>query len=94
MRCLLYCGDSVIVRCYHVALMSHLGTEFTFPGIYYDPKCSNKRLNHAVLVVGYGFEGEESDNEKYWIVKNRYKKPKIFVFGIEKEILFAISVWI
>ena len=69
--------------------MSHLGTEFTFPGIYYDPKCSNKRLNHGVLVVGYGFEGEESDNKKYWIVKNRYKKPKIFVFGIEKEILLA-----
>ncbi|GAB5579749.1 procathepsin L-like [Prionailurus iriomotensis] len=47
--------------------------------IYYDPKCSNKHLNHAVLVVGYGFEGEESDNKKYWIVKNSFVK----VLGID-----------
>ncbi|XP_043423381.1 procathepsin L-like isoform X1 [Prionailurus viverrinus] len=46
--------------------------QFYKKGIYYDPKCSNKHLNHAVLVVGYGFEGEESDNKKYWIVKNSW----------------------
>uniref|UniRef100_A0A667HSS9 Procathepsin L n=1 Tax=Lynx canadensis TaxID=61383 RepID=A0A667HSS9_LYNCA len=46
--------------------------QFYKKGIYYDPKCSNKRLNHGVLVVGYGFEGEESDNKKYWIVKNSW----------------------
>uniref|UniRef100_A0A673TKA2 Procathepsin L n=1 Tax=Suricata suricatta TaxID=37032 RepID=A0A673TKA2_SURSU len=45
----------------------------TFPGIYYDPKCTTKHPNHAVLVVGYGFKGEELDNKNYWIVKNRYK---------------------
>uniref|UniRef100_A0A667IHM3 Procathepsin L n=1 Tax=Lynx canadensis TaxID=61383 RepID=A0A667IHM3_LYNCA len=46
--------------------------QFYKKGIYYDPKCSNKHLNHGVLVVGYGFEGEESDNKKYWIVKNSW----------------------
>ncbi|VFV22694.1 cathepsin l1-like, partial [Lynx pardinus] len=44
--------------------------QFYKKGIYYDPKCSNKHLNHGVLVVGYGFEGEESDNKKYWTVNN------------------------
>lgn len=24
-----------------------------------------------MLVVGYGFEGEDVDGKKYWIVKNR-----------------------
>uniref|UniRef100_A0A8C0LGP7 Procathepsin L n=2 Tax=Canis lupus dingo TaxID=286419 RepID=A0A8C0LGP7_CANLU len=46
--------------------------QFYKKGIYYDPKCSNKLLNHGVLVVGYGFEGAESDNKKYWIVKNSW----------------------
>ncbi|XP_039078331.1 procathepsin L-like isoform X2 [Hyaena hyaena] len=41
-------------------------------GIYYDPKCSSEDLNHGVLVVGYGFEGEESDDKKYWFVKNSW----------------------
>ncbi|XP_036760247.1 procathepsin L-like isoform X1 [Manis pentadactyla] len=41
-------------------------------GIYYDPNCSSQKLGHAVVVVGYGFEGEESDNNKYWIIKNSW----------------------
>lgn len=40
-------------------------------GIYYDPDCSSEDLDHGVLVVGYGFEGEDVDGKKYWIVKNR-----------------------
>ncbi|XP_006867693.1 PREDICTED: cathepsin L1-like [Chrysochloris asiatica] len=40
-------------------------------GIYSDPKCRHN-LNHAVLVVGYGFEGPESDNNKYWLIKNSW----------------------
>ncbi|EPQ15872.1 Cathepsin L1 [Myotis brandtii] len=41
-------------------------------GIYYERRCSSvDLLDHGVLVVGYGFEGEDSSN-KYWIVKNSW----------------------
>ena len=42
-------------------------------GIYYEKKCSSERLDHGVLVVGYG-EDKESDKEhtEYWIVKNSW----------------------
>ncbi|XP_064434986.1 procathepsin L isoform X1 [Mirounga angustirostris] len=39
-------------------------------GIYYDPNCSSEDLDHGTLVVGYGSQGEEPENQKYWIVKN------------------------
>lgn len=42
-----------------------------FPGIYFEKECSSDELDHGVLVVGYGFEGEDVDGKKYWIVKNR-----------------------
>lgn len=59
---------------------------FTLIGIYYEPNCSSKDLDHGVLVVGYGSEGGESKNNKFWIVKNRYKTPNV-IFEIEKGIL-------
>ncbi|KAI5179984.1 Procathepsin L [Manis pentadactyla] len=34
---------------------------FTLPGIY-DPQCSSKDLDHGILLVGYGFEGTDSNN--------------------------------
>jgi hypothetical protein len=38
-------------------------------------------------VVGYGFEGEELYNTKYWLIKNRYKMPKVFTtFEISKGV--------
>ncbi|XP_005078487.1 cathepsin R-like [Mesocricetus auratus] len=43
-------------------------------GIFHDPKCSNDTVNHVVLVVGYGFEGNETDGNNYWLVKNSYGK--------------------
>nr|AAO27846.1 cathepsin M [Rattus norvegicus] len=39
-------------------------------GIYHEPNCSSSVVTHAMLLVGYGFVGEESDGRKYWILKN------------------------
>ncbi|KAJ8383437.1 hypothetical protein AAFF_G00221370 [Aldrovandia affinis] len=38
-------------------------------GVYYDPDCDKKDINHAVLVVGYGATPK---GKKYWIVKNSW----------------------
>nr|XP_048303512.1 cathepsin Q-like isoform X1 [Myodes glareolus] len=42
-------------------------------GIYYEPNC-NRTANHGVLVVGYGFEGNETDGNNYWLIKNSWGK--------------------
>ena len=41
---------------------------FVILGIYDDPACSSKKLDHAVLVVGYGSQ----NGTNFWIVKNRF----------------------
>ncbi|XP_032740441.1 cathepsin 8-like isoform X1 [Rattus rattus] len=51
---------------------SHESFTFYSGGIYYEPKCRNKTVNHAVLLVGYGYEGKESDGRKYWLIKNSH----------------------
>uniref|UniRef100_A0A8C2P3E5 Peptidase C1A papain C-terminal domain-containing protein n=1 Tax=Capra hircus TaxID=9925 RepID=A0A8C2P3E5_CAPHI len=48
--------------------------QFYKSGIYYEPKCKSESVDHAVLVVGYGFEGADSDDNKYWLVKNSWGK--------------------
>ncbi|RZC32301.1 Peptidase C1 and/or Inhibitor I29 domain containing protein [Asbolus verrucosus] len=44
--------------------------QFYSRGVFYDSECSsaNASLNHGVLAVGYGVEG----NDPYWLVKNSW----------------------
>ncbi|KAH0504881.1 Cathepsin Q [Microtus ochrogaster] len=49
----------------------HDSFKFYSEGIYYEPNCSQYNLSHAVLVVGYGYDGTETDGKKYWTIKSR-----------------------
>lgn len=53
---------------------------FYLSGIYHQPNCSNNTVNHAVLVVGYGSEGDVKDGNNYWLIKNRYTCQKKFLY--------------
>ena len=48
---------------------SDITFQYYSSGIYCSSKCSKRKPNHAMLVVGYGSE----DGVDYWILKNRYK---------------------
>lgn len=47
---------------------SHQSFQFYSTGIYQDPGCTPKGLDHGVLIVGYGTENEED----YWLIKNSW----------------------
>lgn len=38
--------------------------------VYYNNDCDENNINHAVLVVGYGFD--KKTNLDYWLIKNSY----------------------
>ncbi|XP_071956330.1 digestive cysteine proteinase 1-like [Antedon mediterranea] len=47
----------------------HLSFQLYNEGVYYEPECISQRLNHAVLIVGYG---TSEGGLQYWIVKNSW----------------------
>uniref|UniRef100_A0A1D5R1S8 Cathepsin L1 n=1 Tax=Macaca mulatta TaxID=9544 RepID=A0A1D5R1S8_MACMU len=53
---------------------SHFSFQFYKKEIYFEPRCDPEGLDHAMLAVGYGYEGADSDNNKYWLVKNSWGK--------------------
>lgn len=68
---------------------SHESLQFYSHGIYSEPDCNPKELDHAVLVVGYGTER----GKDFWIVKNSWG-AKWGEEGIVKSFNNSLTVFI
>ena len=67
---------SLSILQYSVAIdASSYGFQFYSKGVYTDDSCSQSKLNHGVLVTGYGV----SSNQAYWHVKNRWD---LYIFAM------------
>ncbi|XP_010280813.1 PREDICTED: digestive cysteine proteinase 2-like, partial [Phaethon lepturus] len=62
---------------------SHRTFSFYSNGIYYEPKCGESALDHAVLAVGYGV----LQGETYWLIKNSWST----YWGNDGYILMAMK---
>lgn len=65
----------VVVIVGFIFVVIDVGYEFFLfykEGIYFELDCSSEDMDYGVLVVGYGFESIELDNNKYWLVKNSW----------------------
>lgn len=67
---------------------SHESFHLYKSGIYYEPKCSSEKLDHAMLVVGYGSQS----GQDYWIVKNSWGKNNTLSLSLSLQLRINLII--